>query len=127
MTMKKFDPRLWLGVLLVFGGVLALLDAMNVISNSGGIFWGLIFAAGGALFLYMLLSDRNNWWAAFPAFTLLGLAAQSILPPALSSIDGLVSLPVSALPSGGYTLRTLNAGGPSYQQAYCSHWVLSPR
>jgi len=88
--MKRFDPRLWLGVLLVFGGVLALLDAMNVISNSGGIFWGLIFAAAGALFIYMLLSDRNNWWAAFPAFTLLGLAAQSILPPALSSIDGLV-------------------------------------
>ena len=47
--MKRFDPRLWLGVLLVFGGVLALLDAMNVISNSGGIFWGLIFAGGGAL------------------------------------------------------------------------------
>lgn len=88
--MKRFDPRLWLGVLLVFGGVLALLDAMNVISNSGGIFWGLMFAAGGTLFLYMLLSDRNNWWAAFPAFTLLGLAAQSILPASLSSIDGLV-------------------------------------
>jgi len=67
-----------------------LLDAMGVISNAGGIFWGLIFAAGGALFLYMLLNDRENWWAAFPAFTLFGLAAQSFLPDSLSNFDGLV-------------------------------------
>jgi hypothetical protein len=90
METKRFDPRLWLGVLLVLGGVLALLDTMNIISNSGGIFWGLIFGAAGALFLYILLNDRNNWWAAFPAFTLLGLAAQSILPSSLSTFDGLV-------------------------------------
>ena len=90
MEVRRFDPRLWLGVLLVFGGVLALLDAMGVISNSGGIFWGLIFAAGGALFLYMLVNDRENWWAAFPAFTLLGLAAQSFLPDSLEAFDGFV-------------------------------------
>ena len=90
MEVRKFDPRLWLGILLVFGGVLALLDAMGVISNAGGIFWGLIFAAGGALFLYMLLNERENWWAAFPAFTLFGLAAQSILPDSLSDFDELV-------------------------------------
>ncbi len=88
--MRRFDPRLWIGVLLVFGGVLSLLDAMNVISNSGGIFWGLIFGAGGALFLYMLIHDRNSWWAAFPAFTLLGLAVSSFLPESLSAYDGLV-------------------------------------
>jgi hypothetical protein len=90
MTTKRFDPRLWLGILLVFGGLLALLDAMGVISNAGGIFWGLIFAAGGALFLYMLLNDRENWWAAFPAFTLFGLAAQSFLPDSLEAFDGFV-------------------------------------
>ncbi|HKY55230.1 MAG TPA: hypothetical protein VJM08_13025 [Anaerolineales bacterium] len=90
MEIRRFDPRLWLGILLVFGGVLALLDAIGVISNAGGIFWGLIFAAGGALFLYMLFNDRENWWAAFPAFTLFGLAAQSFLPDSLEAFDGLV-------------------------------------
>lgn len=90
MELKRFDPRLWLGVLLVFGGVLALLDAMGVISNAGGIFWGLIFAAAGTLFLYMLLNDRENWWAAFPAFTLFGLAAQAFLPESLDAFDGFV-------------------------------------
>ena len=87
--MRRFDPRLWIGILLVLGGALSLLDAMGIISNAGGIFWGLIFAAGGALFLYMLFNDRNNWWAAFPAFTLLGLAASSFLPESLSAYDGL--------------------------------------
>lgn len=88
--MRRLDPRLLLGVLFVLGGLLSLLDAMNIISNAGGIFWGLIFAAGGAVFLYILLTDPNSWWAAFPAFTLLGLAASSFLPDSLAAYDGLV-------------------------------------
>ena len=88
--MKRYDPRLWLGILLVLGGILALLDTLGVISNAGGIFWGLIWGAAGLVFLYMLINNRENWWAAFPAFTLLGLAAQSFLPASLSDFDGLV-------------------------------------
>jgi hypothetical protein len=88
--MRRYDPRLLLGILLVLGGILSLLDAMNVISNAGGIFWGMIFAAGGLIFLYMLINNRENWWFAFPAFTLLGLAASSFLPDSLQAFDGLV-------------------------------------
>jgi len=88
--MRRLDPRLLLGLLFIIGGVLSLLGAMGIISNAGGIFWGLIFAAGGAVFLYILLTDRNSWWAAFPAFTLLGLAASSFLPDSLKAYDGLV-------------------------------------
>jgi hypothetical protein len=88
--MRRYDPRLILGVLLVLGGLLSLLDALGIVSNGGGIFWGLIFAAGGLIFLYMLINDRQNWWAAFPAFTLLGLAASSFLPDSLEAYDGLV-------------------------------------
>jgi len=87
--MRRFDPRLWLGVLLVFGGALSLLDVTGVISNGGGIFWGLIWGAAGLVFLYMLVNDRNNWWAAFPAFTFIGLAASSFLPSSLEAFDGL--------------------------------------
>ena len=87
--MKRFDPRLWLGILLVLGGGLALLDTLGVISNAGGIFWGLIWGAGALVFFYMLMNGAHNWWAAFPAFTLLGLAAQSFLPESLSQFDGL--------------------------------------
>lgn len=88
--MRRYDPRLIIGVLLVLGGLLSLLDAMDIVSNAGGIFGGLVFGAGGLVFLYMLINDRNSWWAAFPAFTLLGLAAASVLPEALEDFDGLV-------------------------------------
>jgi hypothetical protein len=88
--MRRIDPRLLIGLLLVVGGVLALLDVQGIISNAGGIFWGMIFAAGSLVFLYLLLNDRDNWWAAFPGFTLLGLAASSFLPDSLEAYDGLV-------------------------------------
>jgi hypothetical protein len=88
--MRRYDPRLIIGVLLVLGGLLSLLDAIGIISNGGGIFWGLVFAAGGLIFLYILINQRENWWAAFPAFTLLGLAVSSFLPDSLQAYDGLV-------------------------------------
>src|ERR1041384_734036 len=90
MNIRRYDPRLIFGGLLVLGGLLALLDAMGVIVNGGGIFWGLILAAGGLFFLYLLINNREGWWAAFPAFTLLGLAAASILPDSLEPYDSLV-------------------------------------
>ncbi len=87
--MRRIDPRLLIGILLVFGGVLSLLEVQGIMSNAGGIFWGLIFAAGGVAFLYMLRNDPSAWWAAFPGFTLLGLAASSFLPDSLDSYSGL--------------------------------------
>ena len=88
--MRRYDPRLIIGVLLVLGGLLSLLDAMNVISDGGDIFWGLVATAGGLIFLNILINQRENWWAAFPAFTFLGLAASSFLPNSLEDYSGLV-------------------------------------
>jgi hypothetical protein len=90
MKMRRLDPRLILGLLFIIGGILSLLGALDIVSNAGGIFWGLISAAAGAAFLYILVSDRTNWWAAFPAFTFFGLAASSFLPDSLEAYDGLV-------------------------------------
>lgn len=88
--MRRIDPRLLFGVLLVLGGVLSLLEVGGFLSNASGIFWGVLFGAAGLVFLNILIRDRNNWWAAFPAFTLLGLAASSFLPDSLDAFDGLV-------------------------------------
>jgi len=88
--MKKYDPRLWIGALMVFGGVLILLENLNILNDVSDIFWGAIWGLVGVFFFYLLIKDRNNWWAAFPAFTLLGLAASSFLPNALEAFDGLV-------------------------------------
>jgi len=88
--MRQLNPRLLIGVLLLVGGFISLLDAMGIITNAGGIFWGLIFGVGGLVFLYMLFSDQtNNWWAAFPGFTLLGMAVSSFLPHSLDTYGGL--------------------------------------
>lgn len=87
--MRRIDPRLLIGILLVLGGVLSLLDVWGVISDASGIFWGMIFAAGGLAFLYLWFNDRRNWWAAFPGFVLLGLAASAFLPESLESYGGL--------------------------------------
>lgn len=88
--MRKYDPRLIIGGLLLFGGLLSLLDAMGIIGNAGGIFWGLVWAVAGILFLYLLMGDRDrNKWAAFPGFTFLGLAVSSFLPESLEAFDGL--------------------------------------
>jgi len=91
--MRKYEPRLIIGVLLVFGGLLALLQTTGIISNAGGIFWGLIWGAVGLFFLYLLFSDRtHNWWAAFPGFTFLGMAASSVLPNSLDALGSLLFL-----------------------------------
>ncbi len=90
MKLRRYDPRLIIGVLLVLGGFLSLLGELNIIRNAGGIFWGLVLGAGGLVFLFLLINDRNSWWAAFPAFTLLGMALASFLPPSLDAYGGLL-------------------------------------
>lgn len=88
--MRKYDLRLIIGSLLVLGGVLSLLEVMGVIRNAGGIFWGIIWGAVALYFFYLLVMDKaRNWWAAFPGFTLAGMAAASFLPPSLEPFEGL--------------------------------------
>ena len=104
--MRRINPRLLIGSLLVVGGLLSLLDVMGVISNAGGIFWGLVFGIGGLAFLYLLFTDQtNNWWAAFPGFTRLGLAISSFLP---DSLDG---------DRNRHTARTYDALGTAEYEA----------
>jgi hypothetical protein len=87
--MKKYDPRLWLGGLLIFGGLLALLENMGVLSDVSDIFWGLIWGGVGVYFLYRLFVYKE-WWAAFPGFVLVGLALANFLPDPLEGFEGLV-------------------------------------
>lgn len=96
--LRKYDPRLIIGGLLVLGGLLALLDAAGIIGNAGGIFWGLIWGVAGIYFLYLLWVDRSrNWWAAFPGFAFLGISISSFLPDSLDAFGGLAFFGVLSL------------------------------
>jgi len=90
--MKRIDFRVILGVLLILGGLILLFEKMGFLTNASGLFWGLVFGVAGCVFLYIFANDRASWWAAFPAFTLLGLSASSFLPPVLDKFGGLVFL-----------------------------------
>jgi hypothetical protein len=70
--MSSQTKRIFFGALLVLaGGVFLVQQIFNI--PVGTLFIALIFAAGGAVFLYLLINDRQKWWAAIPGFTLLGL------------------------------------------------------
>lgn len=73
--LKRFDVRAIGGILLIIVGILLLLQNIGIFVGVVALIWTLIFAAGGAIFLYMFLTNRANWWAIIPGFALLGIAA----------------------------------------------------
>ncbi len=72
--MKSKSNQILIGVLLVLAGIVFLVQQLFHIPL-GGLFISLFFAAGGIVFLYVVLRDKEKWWAYIPGFTLLGLAA----------------------------------------------------
>jgi hypothetical protein len=66
------NRSIW-GLLLVALGVLALLVNMSLIPDSAWL-WAGAFTLAGLYFLFVFAANRENWWAAFPAFGALGIA-----------------------------------------------------
>jgi hypothetical protein len=88
--MKRFDPQIVFGLLLLTGGVLALLQTMGYLKDASDVFWGGIFIAIGLAFLALLLG--GHWWGVFPGFTMLALGIVIFLPDGLDDLGGLVFL-----------------------------------
>jgi len=83
--MRKFDFRLLFGILLILGGALFLLEALDLIVI-GGWMWGLAFLVAAAVFLYVYFAQREHWWPLIPGCTLAGIGLAiltSDLVPAL--------------------------------------------
>jgi hypothetical protein len=77
--MKRFDFRILIGVALILGGILMLLDKTGLLKGATGFFWAGLLAIGAGIFLFWFFSDNSKWWAAIPGFTLAGMAASTLL------------------------------------------------
>ncbi len=89
--MSTINRRLLLGGGLILAGILFLLESLHIFAISG-LAWGIAFVVGGLVFLYFLLENKENWWAAIPGFVLIGIGATilvssfAILAPITGSV-----------------------------------------
>jgi len=89
---KNIDYRIMLGVLLILGGILGILEKFGAINNASGLFWALIFGLAGVAFVYIFLTNREHWWSIIPGSTLIGLAITVGLPEKINKFSGLAFL-----------------------------------
>jgi hypothetical protein len=88
--MKRFDPQIVFGLLLLTGGALALLQTMGYLKDASDVFWGGMFIALGLLFLSLLVG--GHWWGVFPGFVLLAIGVLIFLPDSLDDFGGFIFL-----------------------------------
>jgi len=86
--MKRPDIRVVGAILLIVAGVLFLLQNLGILGGAIALLWALLFGTGGALFLYVFLVNRANWWAIIPGFALLSLAATVAVSELLPWVGG---------------------------------------
>lgn len=78
--MRNIDTRFVIGLLLILGGGLLLLQTLDILQGTAAnVFWLIVVGAGGALFTYYFIANPSQWWAAIPGITLLGLTVVNLL------------------------------------------------
>jgi len=92
--MKRFDPRIVIGTLLIVAGSLGFLQAFGFLRNASDVFWGLVFLVAGGTFLYIFAGGfaSGQWWAVIPGLVLAGIGVLILLPDSLDDLGGGVFL-----------------------------------
>ncbi len=88
--MKNLSKQALFGTLLVLAGIVFLVQQIFHLPI-GGLFVSMFFLAGGLVFLYVVLKNKEHWWALIPGSTLVGLAvliATGDLAPRFASMFG---------------------------------------
>jgi hypothetical protein len=73
--MHRAGWRILIGSLLVVGGIVFLLENMNIVSL-GDIFWGIVLTIVGIGFVVFYFRNKPHWWALIPGFILITLGSQ---------------------------------------------------
>lgn len=134
--MDKDRRVTWIAGLLIGVGVLNLLVRAGWMIGVGGWLWGLLFLAGGGAFLWLYARDRQQWWAVFPGFGLVGLAAAVLMGNAggvlfLALLGLAFALVYSAdrrrwwaiVPAGALATLALVAWLEAWRPGYEAGWV----
>jgi len=113
--MRDRGSQVW-GALLIVVGVVLLLGSLGVLGGLVPFIWGLLFGAAGVVFLYVFLRRYDNWWAIFPAMTLLGVGSVIVIdaaaPPGGAAWSGGLLLAFLALAFWIVYLRLRDAWWP---------------
>ncbi|MDF2630015.1 MAG: conserved rane protein of unknown function [Symbiobacteriaceae bacterium] len=89
MDARRLDKNWIIGVLLIGFGALFLLGQFNVVHFLRDTIIGLMFLGGAAVFLSVFATDKQKWWALFPAAGL-GFSGLRILMPNGGNIMGTI-------------------------------------
>ncbi len=85
--MKRLDLRIVFGAALILLGGLMLLERFGLFRGAASIFWGIVFLAGGAYFIYRFFSEpRQEWWAVIPGTVLAGIGLSALVPGSWSGL-----------------------------------------
>ena len=111
--MHTSRPQILVGLALIGGGLLFLLQRFGFLPEGASLFWTLAFAISGGLFLYVFVLGRDNWWALVPAAALLGVAGVialgAFLPAAADPWSGALFMAVLSLGFWGIWLSKRDA------------------
>ncbi|NLE75414.1 MAG: hypothetical protein GX605_01515, partial [Chloroflexi bacterium] len=83
---RRFDVAILGGAALILMGLLFMLQNLGLVEGAFAWLWVIVFGLGGAAFLGVFVSDREQWWGLIPGIVLLGIAmliALSQAAPAL--------------------------------------------
>ena len=88
--MKRIDPSIVIGLVLILAGGLFVLQTRGILDNVGDVFWGTLFLAAGALFQFTYFT--GSWWGVIPGCVLAGIGVLILLPESLEMFGGAVFL-----------------------------------
>jgi hypothetical protein len=70
---KVLSSRILWGIILIIGGILLLLDTFGYI-HGGSLFWTIVLALAGLLFVALYVTQHEHWWALIPGIIFLAIA-----------------------------------------------------
>lgn len=76
--MKRYGWRILIGSLFIVGGIVFLLENLDIV-HLGDIFWGLLLSAAGVVFVLYYFRNHVHWWALIPGIILITLGTQQFI------------------------------------------------